>query len=229
MDCPKCGKSGLFTQHPVIDHFFANGRSVTAERPKSVSYGDLGFAGMQSCFFVDPDIICVWRCPSCGSFLVEAHREIVWPEAAPIPAHEDMPDTVREVYDEAQAVYPKSPRAACAMLRATAERLVDHLSPSSEGTLSQRIRSLTVSPTCLLIFEAARMTGNEAVHGSEVDFSESNGEAIARFQLLSDGINRVIDELITQPRKLQSLKEEMIAAKARAREKAKAQSSEPKA
>lgn len=99
------------------------------------------------------------------------------------------------------------------MLRAAAERLVNYVNPTSKGTLSDRIAVLGVSTLCLKILTVARLTGNEAVHGNAIDFSESNEEALARFKAISKGLNMAVDELIAQPAALEAIADEMKAAK----------------
>jgi len=45
---------------------------------------------------------------------------------APIP-HSDMPDDVKEIYEEARNISDISPRAAAALLRVALEKLTFHL------------------------------------------------------------------------------------------------------
>ena len=154
-------------------------------------------------------------CVNCGKFSLWVNNEMVWPQPNGIPPHEQMPKTVKKVFKEAQAIHSRSPRAACALLRAAAERLVDYVSPDSKGVLANRIAELEISPRCKQILTVARLIGNEAVHGNEVDFSESNEEALARVQAISKGLNQVVDELIAQPAELKAIETQMRNARKR--------------
>ena len=123
-----------------------------------------------------------------------------------------MPKDVAEVFNEAQAIYNASPRAACAMLRIAAERLVNHLRPGSDK-LADKIAKLDINELQRAILDACRLTGNEAVHRNVIDFSESNEEALEMVKLLSNGINRLVDELITQPKEFKECIANMKAAR----------------
>lgn len=167
--------------------------------------------------FYAPEELCLGRCISCGKFILSVGNKLVWPERCGIPAHPEMPEDVKEVFEEAQSIHSRSPRAACAMLRCAAERLVDHLNPGGKGRLADRLAALDISKRCMKILTVARLTGNEAVHGKEIDFSETNAEALARCTLISKGLNQVVDEVIAQEKDLADMETELREAQRKRR------------
>jgi hypothetical protein len=154
----------------------------------------------------------VCRCSVCGSYSYWEDGKVVFLKPQGVKAHIDMPKDVAEVFNEAQAIYGNSPRAACAMLRIAAERLVNHLRPGS-AKLADKIATLDINDLQRAILDACRLTGNEAVHRNVIDFSESNEEALETVKLLSNGINRLVDELITQPKEYEACIARMKAAR----------------
>lgn len=212
LKCPHCGTTIVPELYLVLksqkpNQPVSNFLTTIPFFDRQISVGLSNFAQ-----FFDPSEVSVNRCVACGKFFFLVDGKVVWPDTSGIPAHDEMPETVKKVFEEAQAIHTRSPRAACVMLRCAAERLVDYLCPDIKGTLASRIATLDISKRCLKILTVARLTGNEAVHGNEIDFSETNDEALARFEAISKGINQVVDETIAQPKKLSAMETAMLEA-----------------
>ena len=117
------------------------------------------------------------------------------------PANSDLPDDIKQVYDEAAAIADRSPRAACAMLRLAVEMLMKHLGET--GGINESIGNLVkkgLDPTVQQSLDIVRITGNNAVHPGEIDFEDTTD-----VQPLFDLINVIAGVLITLPKQNQTL------------------------
>src|SRR3979490_858270 len=67
-------------------------------------------------------------CDHCGHFSIWLDGKLVHPETIAAPAaHADMPGGIKEDYEEARAVYQKSPRSCAALLRLAIQKLCTKL------------------------------------------------------------------------------------------------------
>lgn len=150
------------------------------------------------------------RCFSCGKWSVWFDGEMVYPRRSTgTPAHPDMPEPIRELYEEAAAVAAVSRRAGAALARATMERLIKHLDPGApeRAKLEQRIERLRprVSADLWRMLTVVRVAGNQAVHvedapGELVILALDDEEGPAILELLLETVNDLVDELITRPK-----------------------------
>lgn len=120
---------------------------------------------------------------------------------APVP-HEDMPDSVLAVYQEAANVSQFSPRAAIALFRLALENLVHEL--GAEGRdINAQIGDLVrkgLSPLIQQSLDSLRVIGNEAVHIGTVDVTNSQ-TCSSLFGLL----NVIVEQMITVPKNIGSV------------------------
>jgi hypothetical protein len=111
----------------------------------------------------------------------------------------DLPEGIRETYDEARAVSVHSPRAAAALLRLAVEQLCVEL--NGEGpTLNEHIGLLVgngLYKQTADMFDAVRLVGNDAVHPID---KVGLGEDPNRVRMLFYLVNEIADEVITKPR-----------------------------
>lgn len=155
---------------------------------------------------IDQEVVYISFSSCCFNPTFWCNEKIIYPptRTAP-PAHGDLPDDVKQVYEEAAAIANQSPRAACALLRLAVEMLMKHLGET--GGINDSIRNLVekgLNPEIQQALDIVRVTGNHAVHPGEIAFDDTtNVHAI--FEL----INIIADELITRPEKLQSLHDKL--------------------
>ena len=141
-------------------------------------------------------------CSHCGNPTFWLEEKVIHPptHTAP-PANSDLPDDVKEVYDEAAVIADQSPRAACALLRLAIEMLMGHFGET--GSINESIGNLVkkgLDPKVQQSLDVVRVTGNNAVHPGEIDFEDTtDGQAL--FGL----INVIANVLITQPKQIQAL------------------------
>lgn len=112
---------------------------------------------------------------------------------------DDMPESARELYEEARGVAGRSPRAAAALLRMCTEDVVrdvtSHLPPKT--TLNNRIKHLVkeagLRRGVQQALDSLRVFGNDAAH-SAIRIDENLAIATALFQL----VNVIVVSIITE-------------------------------
>jgi len=141
-------------------------------------------------------------CSHCDSGIFWLAEKIIYPStrSAP-PANSDLPDNVKQIYDEAAAIADQSPRASCALLRLAVEMLIRHLGET--GSINEGIKNLVkkgLDPKVQQSLDIVRITGNNAVHAGKIAFDDTTD-----VQALFNLINVISVVLITQPKQIQEL------------------------
>ena len=67
------------------------------------------------------------RCHSCGKKIIWIDNEYIYPNIVAEEVNPDLPESVKQLYNEAGLIYNQSPRAACALLRLAIDRLCNEL------------------------------------------------------------------------------------------------------
>lgn len=142
---------------------------------------------------------------------VDQTKRMVYPNiiSAPI-AHEDMPEDIKVIYDEAREVSSISPRASAALLRVALEKLTAHLGETS-GTLNARIKKLKdkgLPSRVIDCLDIVRINANEGgSHAGEIDLTgEDNQEIVNQLFWL---INFIIEKTITENKQIDSMFESL--------------------
>ncbi len=73
------------------------------------------------------NILYIARCHSCGKKIIWIDSEYVYPNIVAEEVNPDLPESVKQLYNEAGLIYNQSPRAACALLRLAIDRLCNEL------------------------------------------------------------------------------------------------------
>lgn len=136
-------------------------------------------------------------CTYCERHAIWVSDNMVFPRTAEYPiANQDMPDSVKEVYDEAGAIMALSPRAACALLRLALQMLLEQLGES--GNINRAIDSLVskgLDPGTKQAMHILRVIGNHAIHPGKISF-DGDTDTGELFRLL----NAIVLERITLPK-----------------------------
>ena len=157
---------------------------------------------------IDEKEVEVSICSHCKNATFWLAEKIIYPPHMSPPANSDLPDNVQEIYKEAASIANQSPRAACALLRLAIEMLLKHLGEA--GTINESIKNLVKKGLDERIQQAldiVRVTGNNAVHPGEIDFNDSTD-----FQTLFGLINLIADALITQPKQVAEMYDQLPEA-----------------
>jgi len=190
---PKYGKDGFHCPHCGV---FSHQRW----RQTVVSYQTENLGGESSIL----PAIRATICDRCGNFTLWKGVELIYPPqyAAPLP-DTDMPDNVKEDYEEARAIYNRSPRGAAALLRLALQKLVVTLGESGEN-LNEDIGNLVKKGLPERIqkpLDIVRVIGNNAVHPGQISVEDDTEIALRLFGL----VNLIVESMITQPKKVEAL------------------------
>ncbi|WP_213565259.1 DUF4145 domain-containing protein [Microvirga sp. 3-52] len=138
-------------------------------------------------------------------------KQLVHPEDndAP-PVSPDMPAELRRDYEEAAAIFSKSPRAAAALLRMCVEGLIKKV--TEKDSFDKAITALQARglPSQIqLALDVIRQNGNEVLHAGQLYGEDDEATVAMLFKL----VNSVVTWSITEQRQLQELYEQIPEAK----------------
>jgi hypothetical protein len=122
--------------------------------------------------------------------------------SAPLP-NADLPEDIREDYEEARSIINRSSRGAAALLRLCVQKLCKHLGESGKD-INADIKALVkkgLNPTIQKSLDIVRVIGNQAVHPGQIDLRDQPETAIHLCQL----INIIAEAMITQPKMIEEL------------------------
>jgi hypothetical protein len=139
------------------------------------------------------------NCRHCDGHSIWIDKKLVYPFSgtAPLPSP-DMPDDVKQDYEEARNILSISPRGSAALLRLAIQRLCKHLGESGEN-INNDIAELVKKGLPLKLQQAldsVRVIGNNAVHPGQIDLKDDVDTAHKLFVF----INIIVDNQITQPK-----------------------------
>lgn len=146
------------------------------------------------------------KCDHCWEFSIRKGEELIYPTVSVIVMpHLDMPDTVKELYNEAREIASKSPRAA-ALLRLALEKLTEELW-ETDWKLNTRIGNLKkkwLPEKAIQALDIVRITANEwGSHLGQIDLTGSDNAALVNqlFFLL----NFIVEHVITVNNQLDAM------------------------
>jgi len=128
------------------------------------------------------------ECVRCNVCTLWANKELVYPHESTAPSpHEDMPNNVKSLFEQARNVLKFSPIASCALLRLVVEKIVDELVEGSDS-LNEKIGKLVKGGLNKKIQEAldsVRVIGSNAVHPLYMDLEDDEPTARQLFELVN--------------------------------------------
>lgn len=122
-------------------------------------------------------------CKVCSQSALWFDRKLVYPRKNTIEKpHELMPKEVKEIYDEAAAVYDISPRSSAALLRLGLEILLPHLG-ADKAKINTMIQQLVEERKAIgrvqKAMDALRVIGNDAVHPGVIDLEGRDNKEVS--------------------------------------------------
>ena len=115
-----------------------------------------------------------------------------------------MPESVKQLYNEAGLIYNKSPRAACALLRLAIDRLCNELG-ETDRDINKNIGALVkkgLPETVQKALDVVRVVGNKAVHPGQIAFDVDDKATATMLMRL---LNIIVERMITEPKEIGSL------------------------
>ena len=143
-------------------------------------------------------------CSKCSKESLWVDGKIVFPNVSIAPsAHTDMPEEVKEVYNEAKEIHHLSPRASAALLRLALEKLLPLVGAEGKD-INNMIGDLVgkgLNKSVEQALDSLRFIGNEAVHPGMIRIQDDKEISLALFRIL----NFIVQQLITEIREIQSI------------------------
>lgn len=148
--------------------------------------------------------VTIHKCQCCGKKIIWIDNNYVYPDIVAEEANPDMPEPVKQLYNEAGLIYNKSPRAACALLRLAIDRLCNELG-ETDRDINKNIGALVkkgLPQSVQQALDVVRVVGNKAVHPGQIAFDvDDKGTATMLMRLL----NIIVERMITEPNEIDSL------------------------
>ena len=184
--CPHCGTLSLVHYHTIS----YQGCTVVVSKSGIINNGDSSLH--------------VATCQNCKKKIIWVDNVYVYPDIVAEEANPDMPESVKQLYNEAGSIYSKSPRAACALLRLAIDRLCNELG-ETDRDISKNIGALVDKGLPKFVQQAldvVRVVGNKAVHPGQIEFDvDDKGTATMLMHL----INVIVTWMVTEQNKIDSL------------------------
>lgn len=141
------------------------------------------------------------KCYNCKKIAVWVAENLVFPpHKLSTPANNDLPDNIVADYEEARNIVDASPRGAAALLRLCVQKLCVHLGERGKK-IDDDIGSLVkkgLNPIVQQSLDIVRVIGNESVHPGVIDLNDDRATALSLFDL----VNAITDQMITHPKKV---------------------------
>jgi hypothetical protein len=123
---------------------------------------------------------------------------------APLP-NPDLSDDVRADFEEAGTILSLSPRGAAALLRLCVQKLCAELLgvevTNLDGAIGRLVAERNLDQRVRQALDIVRVIGNNAVHPGQIDLRDDRATAVELFDL----VNLVAEEMITRPRHIEAL------------------------
>lgn len=143
-------------------------------------------------------------CQNCKKKNIWLDGNYIYPDIAPESANTDMPEPVKQLYNEAGQIYNKSPRAACALLRLAIDRLCNSLGETDKD-INKNIGALVkkgLPQSVQKALDVVRVVGNKADHPGQISFDvDDKGTAVMLMRLL----NIIVERMISEPNEIDLL------------------------
>lgn len=152
------------------------------------------------------------RCYNCNELSIWVYDRLIYPtQKIDIEANADLPSDIASDFEEARELVNISPRAAAAILRLCIQKICKHLGQKGKN-IDDDIGALVkkgLDPTIQKSLDIVRVIGNEAVHPGVLNIKDDRDIALSLFGI----VNAVADQLISHPKKINALYEQLPDSK----------------
>lgn len=206
-DCPHCGAFsqqiwGLAESEEIPHHSLERSRKAyddllaVNEAPSRGAFSQKTVHVVKGVSFSE--------CARCLKVGIWIGSDLIYPRMrnAP-PPNSDMPEAIREDYDEAADVLHISPRGSAALLRLAIQKLCKELGEKGKN-INADIAALVKKGLDVRVqqaMDAVRLIGNDAVHPGQIDLKDDQDTARLLFGL----INLVVEKMISEPKHVDAI------------------------
>ncbi len=143
-------------------------------------------------------------CERCGQNTIWYGESIIFPQTSIVePPNIDLPEHIKDDYNEAASILNQSPKGAAALLRLAIQKLCESLGESGKD-INTNIKNLVTKglpPKVQEALDSVRVIGNESVHPGTIDLNDNREIANKLFKL----VNFIATKLITEPKEIDEL------------------------
>ncbi|MBO1223886.1 MAG: DUF4145 domain-containing protein [Candidatus Scalindua sediminis] len=143
-------------------------------------------------------------CANCSSPTIWLGDKIIFPiHSASEPPNIDLPEDIKQDYEEARTISNLSPRGAAALLRLAIQKLCAHLGQPGKN-INSDIKALVAEglpPKVQEALDSVRVIGNDAVHPGSIDLKDDLATVNKLFKL----VNFIANKMITEPREIDEI------------------------
>ena len=144
-------------------------------------------------------------CYNCGGIAMWYDDKTISPNAShQPPAHTEMPEHIKPIYEEAASISRLSPRASCALMRHALEELVKHMGYTDGlfDNIGQMYQEGLIDDTIKDSLDIVRLTGNDSLHGNQIDMDDQTN-----VDYMFELINEIVESLIASPKRRKDMLE----------------------
>lgn len=205
-------RSASNTVSGIVSHIYLDYRSSIADYEQSAIKGFINaFNNQLSGEYgkLMPSGFAISTCLPCKDVALWMNQELVYPASIAVaPPNDDLDDDIKELYLEASHIYSQSAKGATALLRLALQLLLKQIGKDGKN-INKDIKELVadgLSPKIQHALDLLRVVGNNAVHPGQIDLNDNKDIALKLFHLL----NFIAEELISKPKELESLYNDII-------------------
>ena len=166
------------------------------------------------------------KCFHCKKIAVWVYGNLIFPsDKIGVIPNPDLPNEIIRDFEEARSILGDSPRGAAALLRLCVQKLCIHLGKKGKN-IDDDIASLVsegLNPLVQKSLDIVRVIGNEAVHPGIIDLNDDRDTSIQLLHL----INSIAEQMISHPKHVETMYEELPESKRKAIEKRNEKSKNP--
>lgn len=154
--------------------------------------------------YLTDNAIAISTCFKCFKEAFWIEGKLIYPHFSDAPpAHIDMPEEVKEVYNEAKGILDLSPRASAALLRLALEKLLPLVGAEGKNINSMigDLVSKGLSEDVQNALDGLRVIGNEAVHPGTINIQDNKDVSKALFEIL----NFIVYRLVTEKKRIKKI------------------------
>ncbi|WP_319477376.1 DUF4145 domain-containing protein [Marispirochaeta aestuarii] len=145
------------------------------------------------------------ECYICSKVSIWIFDKIIYPRfTIDVQPNEDMPETVKKLFEEAKLIVNDSPKGSAALLRLAVEYLCEELGAKGK-TLDNKIGYLVskgLDKRVEQALDSLRVIGNESVHPpGEINLDDKRELSLELFELL----NFICDDMITREKRIKKV------------------------